>query len=191
MIAVVGRNNGATFDATEAGLIANLKQKSVWWKWRAEKSGEVYLSLRGNSQSGIPFGVFAGTDPANLKAVATGKTVRGWLAEDKSVARFQSTAGEMYYILTGSANSSSYSRIDVAINATLTKLPFGFSSSRLENGSLKIDLISGHPSVVLEVSDDLQQWHKIMSADIMGTNSVVLPYDASRPSSFVRAVTWE
>jgi hypothetical protein len=93
-IEVRSSNLGATKEPGEPDIAGNPGGKSVWWQWRAPRSGPVTIATIGSSFD-VLLGVYTGTAISNLVLVASNDDAPGALA---SVVTFQAQAGTNYQI---------------------------------------------------------------------------------------------
>ena len=95
-----GTNRGATLEAGEPNHDGTTPGTSVWWRWKAPRSGMVRLTTEGSDFDTV-LGVYAGQSLAGLTAVASNDDDHG----RQSVVWFPATAGTTYSIAVAGDNA--------------------------------------------------------------------------------------
>jgi hypothetical protein len=183
-IRVRSSNLNATKEPGEPTIAGNTGGKSVWWQWRAPRTGPVTISTIGSSFDTL-LGVYTGTILSNLVLVASNDDARGTL---QSEVTFQAQAGTDYQIVVDGVDGAGGEIVlTLIVDPPQLCLPVMVAGNQVEC-CLIGDI---QRSYTVEASSDLSNWTLLATAlNSDGTLRFNDPARSNFPQRYYR-VTFE
>ncbi len=192
--AVLGHNIGATKEPGEPVHGGRTGGKSVWWSWRASRSGQVSMNTHGSSFDTL-LGVYTGSAVSGLTTVAANDDSGSGLT---SAVNFSALAGETYQIAVDGYSGETG---EVQLNIVPAGLLRVSELQRLPNGIFRIWIANADGTAlnaaqlpVIEVyattnlTQPLSAWTRLSGSPVAANGKVYLDDPAARnlPMRFYR-----
>ena len=131
---LTGYNTTATKEAGEPNHANNVGGRSVWWKWTPDFTGQVTITTAGSAFD-TTLGVYTGSDPTTLTAVATNDDAQPG-TDVTSTVTFSAASGTTYYIAVDGSNKGDGNGADsggIVLNLSFANT-YSVQSATVTNG---------------------------------------------------------